>query len=160
MSSRLCQVVGDVVTAPSHPFAYGQIFYSPGGHFTYRVIGPCCRLFDREELPWPCCRLEWRGKEPSWRRVGRRFVPDLATRNSPSYAVEVLGQEYSGRFLVVTLYAVKLSQPLKQWWYAKKADVASTEPPTERSLTKPDADDVDDVDDLAVNPVEINPCGS
>lgn len=106
----------------SHPFPHGHIFHSPGGHFTYRVIGPCCRLFDREELPWPCCRLEWRGKEPSWRRVGRRFVPDMAAKNSPSYAVEVLGQEYSGRIMVVTLYPVKLSQETKDWWYARRSD--------------------------------------
>lgn len=101
----------------SHPFPHGHIFHSPGGHFTYRVVGPCCRLFDREELPWPCCRLEWRGKEPSWRRIGRRFVSDMATKNSPSYCVEVLGQEYSGRPFVVTLYAVKLPRSVKEWWH-------------------------------------------
>ena len=104
----------------SHPFPHGHTFYSPGGHFTYRVIGPCCRLFDREELPWPCCRLEWRGKEPSWRRVGKRFIPDMATKNSPSYSVEVLGQERSGRTFVVTLYPVKLPPAVKDWWYAKR----------------------------------------
>ncbi len=104
----------------SHPIDPGQTFQSPGCHFTYRVIGPCCRLFDREELPWPCCRLQWRGKEPSWRRVGRRFVLDLATKNSPSYAVEVVGQEYAGRILIITLYSVKLPQPIREWWYSKK----------------------------------------
>lgn len=104
----------------AHPLQYGQTFQSPGCHFTYRVIGPCCRLFDREELPWPCCRLQWRGKEPSWRRIGKRFVLDLATRNSPSYAVEVVGQEYAGRMLIVTLYSVKLPQPVREWWYSKK----------------------------------------
>jgi hypothetical protein len=104
----------------SHPFPHGHTFYSPGGHFTYRVVGPCCRLFDREELPWPCCRIEWRGKEPSWRRVGRRLVLDMATKNSPSYSVEVLGQEHSGRSFVVTLYPVKLPQSVKEWWYAKR----------------------------------------
>ncbi|WP_416673513.1 hypothetical protein [Egbenema bharatensis] len=103
----------------SHPFPPGHTFYSPGGHFTYRVVGPCCRLFDREELPWPCCRLEWRGKEPSWRRIGRRFVPDMATKNSPSYCVEVLGQEQSGRTFVVTLYPVKLSPAVKEWWHSR-----------------------------------------
>jgi hypothetical protein len=104
----------------SHPLQHGQLFYSPGCHFTYRVIGPCCRLFDREELPWPCCRLQWRGKEPSWRRIGRRFVPDLATQNSPSYSVEVLGQDYSDRIFVVTLYSVKLPKAVRAWWYSKK----------------------------------------
>ena len=70
--------------------ACGSVHTSPGGQYSFRVIGPCCRLFDREELPWPCCRLAWRSKEPSWRRVGRRFVPDLAARRCPSYAVELL----------------------------------------------------------------------
>lgn len=122
--TKLCIEAIDRVSAhfsalqPQHPFPHGHIFYSPGGHFTYRVIGPCCRLFDREELPWPCCRLEWRGKEPSWRRIGKRFVPDMATRHSPSYSVEVLGQEYSGRQFVVTLYAEKLSPSVKEWWHA------------------------------------------
>jgi hypothetical protein len=87
-------------------------------------------LFDREELPWPCCRLQWRGKEPSWRRIGKRFVADLATRNCPSYSVEVVGQEYSGRTFIVTLYAVKLSQPVCDWWFSKK-----TQPNSETILS-------------------------
>jgi hypothetical protein len=110
-----------------HPLAHGQTFRSPGCHFNYRVIGPCCRLFDREELPWPCCRLQWRGKEPSWRRIGKRFVADLATKNSPSYCVEVVGQEYGGRTFVVTLYSVKLPQPVREWWYSKKSPAANSE---------------------------------
>jgi hypothetical protein len=112
-----------------HPLEQGQIFQSFGGHFTYRVIGPCCRLFDREELPWPCCRIQWRTKEPSWRRIGKRFVPDIATKNSPSYCVEVLGQESSGKTFVVTLYAVKLAQPLKEWWHTQHLQEATNLPP-------------------------------
>ncbi|NJL38047.1 MAG: hypothetical protein HC899_15890 [Leptolyngbyaceae cyanobacterium SM1_4_3] len=103
-----------------HPLQFGQTFQSSGAHFTYRVVGPCCRLFDREELPWPCCRLQWHGKEPSWRRVGRRFVVDLATQNSPSYSVEILGQEYFGEPIVLTLYPVKLPQPVKEWWHSRR----------------------------------------
>lgn len=103
-----------------HPWPSGHIFSSPGGHFSYQVIGPCCRLFDREELPWPCCRLAWRGKEPSWRRVGRRLIPDVATKNYPSYCVEILGRGRSQSPFVITLYLVKLSQPEKDWWYSKK----------------------------------------
>jgi hypothetical protein len=103
-----------------HPLQSGQIFSSFGGHFSYRVVGPCCRLFDREELPWPCCRIQWRGKEPSWRRIGKRFTPDLAVRNSPSYAVEILGQDYAGEPFVLTLYSVKLPPSLREWWYSKK----------------------------------------
>ncbi|MFZ9736629.1 MAG: hypothetical protein ACO3EZ_01300 [Prochlorotrichaceae cyanobacterium] len=102
-----------------HPFPSGTLFSSPGGHFTYRVIGPCCRLFDREELPWPCCRLQWRGKEPSWRRIGRRFVLDMATRNSPSYSVEILELGHHRETIVMTLYAIRLTAQLKSWWYAK-----------------------------------------
>lgn len=101
-----------------HPFSHGQIFSSPGAHYSYRVIGPCCRLFDRETLPWPCCRIEWRGKEPSWRRIGKRFIPDMATRSSPSYSVEIMGQGKATP-IVVTLYWIKLPQPLKEWWYSK-----------------------------------------
>lgn len=98
---------------------HGHTFSSPGGHFTYRVIGPCCRLFDREELPWPCCRLQWRSKEPSWRRIGRRFVPDIAAKRSPSYQVEILNPEYPTEQIVLTLYWTKLSSEQQQWWYTK-----------------------------------------
>lgn len=104
----------------SHPLSHGQIFSSPGCHYSYRVIGPCCRLFDRETLPYPCCRIEWRGKEPSWRRIGRRFTADIATRTSPSYSVEIIGQGHAGESVVMTLYWVKLPQPLKEWWHSSK----------------------------------------
>lgn len=116
-----------------HPLPSGQIFSSYGCHFSYRVIGPCCRLFDREELPWPCCRLQWRGKEPSWRRIGRRFVPDLAVTKSPSYVVEILGQEATEPF-VLTLYAVKLPPAVQQWWYSKPKEAIAAAP-AERQLT-------------------------
>jgi hypothetical protein len=96
----------------------GETFSSLGGHFTYEVIGPCCRLFDREELPWPCCRIEWHGKEPSWRRIGRRFVPDLATKQSPSYSVRIVG-ENSAELIIITLYWVRLSPQMKQWWFSR-----------------------------------------
>lgn len=110
----------------SHPLNHGQIFSSPGGHYSYRVIGPCCRLFDREILPWPCCRIEWRGKEPSWRRIGKRFIADMATRNSPSYSVEIIGQGTSAP-IVVTLYWIKLPQPLKEWWHSKSPLLSSAD---------------------------------
>lgn len=102
-----------------HPWQSGQIFYSPGGHFSYRVIGACCRLFDREQLPWPCCRLQWRSKEPSWRRIGKRFIADIATKNYPSYCVEILGHGRAAPF-VITLYLSKLPPAKKEWWYANK----------------------------------------
>jgi hypothetical protein len=106
--------------AEQHPLPTGTLIHSPGAHFTYRVIGPCCRLFDRESLPWPCCRIEWRSKEPSWRRVGKRFVADMATRNSPSYAVEIVGQEGKRETIAITLYNVRLSPEQREWWHSRK----------------------------------------
>lgn len=103
----------------SHPYAHGQVFFSPGCHYTYRVIGPCCRLFDREQLPWPCCRIQWRGKEPSWRRIGKRFIADLATKKHPSYSVEIIGHG-SLEPIVITLYSVTLPQPVRDWWHSDK----------------------------------------
>ncbi len=110
-----------MTTPEQHPLPSGSTLSSPGGHFTYRIVGPCCRLFDRDELPWPCCRIQWRSKEPSWRRIGRQFVADLAVMRSPSYTVQILGQEPSQEPLVLTLYWVKLSPTLKAWWYAKRS---------------------------------------
>lgn len=107
--------------ALDHPWPSGYVFNSPGAHLTYRVIGPCCRLFDREQLPWPCCRIQWHGKEPSWRRIGKRFVPDMATRRYPSYSVEIIGQGYHAQPFVTTLYTVKLAPEIQAWWYSKPA---------------------------------------
>ena len=95
---------------------------SPGGMYSFRVLGPCCRLFDREELPWPCCRLQWRSKEPSWRRVGKRFVPDLAARRCPSYAVELLQPGLRPTPTVLTLFAERLSPELQGWWYSRRPE--------------------------------------
>lgn len=105
--------------APLHPLPSGFITSSLGGHYTYRIIGPCCRLFDRETLPWPCCRLQWRSKEPSWRRVGRRLVPDISVKNAPSYCVEILEPGYGGEALVITLYSDRLATEQQQWWYGR-----------------------------------------
>jgi hypothetical protein len=105
---------------------HGSEHTSPGGQYSYRVLGPCCRLFDREELPWPCCRLAWRSKEPSWRRIGRRFVPDLAARRCPSYAVELLQPGARPTGTVITLFACRLTADLQEWWYSKQP--ASLEP--------------------------------
>lgn len=105
----------------------GAVVSSPGGHFSYRILGACCRLFDREELPWPCCRIQWRSKEPSWRRIGKRFVPDLATKRFPSYMVEILDHEYSREPFVITLYWIKFPPEVQNWWYTKYV------PPSNRS---------------------------
>lgn len=104
----------------SHPLPHGTLVVSPGAHFNYRIIGPCCRLFDREELPWPCCRLQWRGKEPSWRRIGRRFVPDMSVKNAPSYNVMILEAGQGNEPVVMTFYHEKLPPAVQAWWYARR----------------------------------------
>ena len=98
---------------------HGSVHASPGGQYSFRVIGPCCRLFDREELPWPCCRLAWRSKEPSWRRVGRRFVPDLASKRCPSYSVELLQPGSRPTVTLLTLFSMRLTPELQEWWYSR-----------------------------------------
>lgn len=112
---------------PTHPWPNGHIFESPGGHMTYRVIGPCCRLYDREQLPWPCCRIQWHSKEPSWRRIGKRFIVDMATRKHPSYCVEIIGQSYRSEPMVMTLYTVKMTRELQDWWHTKRMKEGSAE---------------------------------
>ena len=111
----------------AHPLSSGHIFESPGDHLAYRVIGPCCRLYDREQLPWPCCRIQWHSKEPSWRRIGRRFIVDLATRKHPSYAVEIVGQSYRSEPIVMTLYTVILSAQQQSWWHSKQRPAIATQ---------------------------------
>jgi len=103
-----------------HPWPTAHLFESPGAHLTYRIVGPCCRLYDREQLPWPCCRIQWHSKEPSWRRIGRRFIVDLSTRKHPSYCVEIVGQSYRSDPIVMTLYTVKLSAQQQDWWHTKR----------------------------------------
>lgn len=105
-----------------HPLKLGQILYSPSGTFKYRVIGACCRLYDRENLPHPCCSLSWHGKQPSWRRIGKRFVPDIAVKRSPSYCVQLLDYPEAEPF-VMTLHWVKLSAKQQAWWYSKRVPV-------------------------------------
>jgi len=112
--------------------AHGSVRSSPGGQYSYRILGPCCRLFDREELPWPCCRLAWRSKEPSWRRIGRRFVADLAARRCPSYAVELLQPGARPTATVITLFPHRLAPALQEWWYSKQPaslEAANHQPP-------------------------------
>lgn len=99
---------------------YGKRLASPGQSFEYRVMGPCCRLYDREELPWPCCRISWKGKEPSWNRVGPRYVPDLAASRCPSYSVSATDLWGNSWTQVLTLYHQRLSKQEKHWWVTKK----------------------------------------
>ena len=101
-------------------FEYGSIHSSLGGQYSYKIIGPCCRLYDREELPWPCCRIAWRSKEPYWIRIGARFVADIASRKCPSYSVEILEPGSKPVQTVITLFAERFSNELQEWWYSKK----------------------------------------
>jgi hypothetical protein len=63
---------------PTPRYDTGAFFATAQDPMRKDVLELLLRLFDREELPWPCCRIAWRSKEPSWRRVGRRFVADVA----------------------------------------------------------------------------------
>ena len=99
---------------------HGSIHSSVGGQFSYRVLGPCCRLYDREELPWPCCRLSWRGREPSWKRVGKRFVPDIAAQKCPSYSVEIIQPGERPTKIILTSYSERLDSNIEEWWYSKR----------------------------------------
>ena len=99
---------------------HGSIHSSIGGQFSFRVLGPCCRLYDREELPWPCCRLAWKGREPSWKRVGKRLVPDIAAQRCPSYSVEIIQPGVKSTKTILTSYSEKLDSNLEEWWYSKR----------------------------------------
>lgn len=100
----------------SHPYNPGKRVRSFGGSFVYEILGPCCRLYDKEELPWPSCSLQWRGKQPSWNRIGPRFVPDMATMRCPNYAVK--GWDHYGNEWqqVLSFYDEPLSSIEKKWW--------------------------------------------
>jgi hypothetical protein len=106
---------------------HGTTYSSPGGSFGYMVLGPCCRLYDREQLPWPSCSLFWRGRQPSWNRTGSRFVADMATRQHPSYAVR--GRDRGGAEweAVVTDFVYALPEAERKWWAWRGP--ACTEPP-------------------------------
>tara|TARA_B100000700_G_scaffold306311_1_gene381317 strand:- start:258 stop:623 length:366 start_codon:yes stop_codon:yes gene_type:complete len=98
---------------------HGSVHTSLGGQYSFRVVGPCCRLFDREELPWPCCRLSWKSKEPSWRRIGSRYVPDIAARRCPSYSVEIFQPGSRSIPTVLTFFPNKSNTEMQEWWYSR-----------------------------------------
>ena len=85
----------------------------------YQVLGPCCQLYDREQLPWPSCSLQWKGKQPSWNRIGKRFTPDLASSRCPSYAVLARDLHGTEWLQVLTLYQDRLDGAERNWWYSK-----------------------------------------
>lgn len=114
---------------PDTVFPRCDLITSPGGSFTYLIQGAVCRLYDREELPYPCCSLQWKGKQPFWNRVGKRFVTDLSTSRSPSYSVVLAG---SNRPFILTLGWVRLSVKEQEWWNGTR----------DRTKTKPIQKDV------------------
>ena len=95
----------------------GKKIQSPGGSFVYEIQGPVCVLYDRDQLPWPSCSLQWKGKQPSWNRQGRRFVADLAASRCESYWVK--GEDAAGNTWeqVLTLFQSRLTRQEKDWWY-------------------------------------------
>lgn len=103
----------------SHPYEAGRILRSPGGSFVYVIEGPCCLLYDKEQLPWPSCSLVWRGKQPSWNRVGPRFVADLAASRRPTYSVRAVDHHGNMWYDTLTLYWVRLRTSEQKWWYWK-----------------------------------------
>jgi len=103
----------------NHPLISGKLIRSHGGSFVYQIIAPVCRLYDREDLPWPSCSVTWKGKQPSWNRIGARLVPDMAAMRCPSYVVE--GRDLHGNCWneVVIFYWERLDASTKNWWYYK-----------------------------------------
>jgi hypothetical protein len=103
----------------------GQIILSPGGTHSYKIVGVVCRLYDREQLPYPCCSLEWKGKQPSWNRIGKRLIADLGSKYQECYTVEILNcpiRNYSNREChYLTLSYRKMSVELQKFWYGSKA---------------------------------------
>ena len=103
-----------------HPLPSGKKIRSPGESFCYTILGPCCTLYDREQLPWPSCSLAWKGKQPSWNRVGVRFVADVACSRCPSYSVIALDTDGNCWEEVLTLYYVILTKEERHWWITRK----------------------------------------
>lgn len=99
--------------------AAGKKIRSRGGSFLYEVQGPVCILYDREELPWPSCSLQWRGKQPSWNRIGKRFVPDLSAAKCHAYSVKACDMWGSSWDQTLILYDRRLTRQEKAWWYWK-----------------------------------------
>jgi len=83
--------------------------------------------------------LAWRSKEPSWRRVGRRFVPDLASMRCPSYSVELLQPGSRPTATLLTLFSMRLTPELQEWWYSRqpKSMAADNDSPAKPSRSEP-----------------------
>ena len=44
----------------------------------------------------------------------------MATRKHPSYCVEIIGQSYRSEPMTMTLYTVRLTRELQDWWHTKR----------------------------------------
>jgi hypothetical protein len=98
----------------------GDRFMSPGCNYEYEVIGACCMLYDRNNLPFPSCSLDWKGKQPSWRRIGRRFINDISSANKEVYYVKLLGcynEHLAYQYWVFTYW--DMGKEFKKWWHGK-----------------------------------------
>jgi hypothetical protein len=49
----------------------------------------------------------------------------MATRKSPSYCVEIVGQGYHAPF-VTTLYTARFDRVTQDWWYTKTPHLADS----------------------------------
>lgn len=112
-------------TSFSPTLSPGDRFYSPGMTNEYEIIGAVCLLFDRDTLPYPCCSLEWKGKQPSWRRdkktgigIGKRFVNDFASKNCEVYAVKLLNHNNIYQHYYTFTYW-RMSDDFRKWWHGK-----------------------------------------
>lgn len=64
--------------------------------------------------------MSWKGKQPSWRRVGPRFVADLTCRRFPSYAVHGVDQWGAEWDSIYTIYPERLRGREAEWWYSRR----------------------------------------
>ncbi len=115
----------------------GQTLPSPGKNFNYVINGPVCPLYDRELLPYPCCRLLWHSKEPFWNRIGRRFVPDIGAKHFPSYSLQLVDEnsEKSKPYVMTLFWLGKLEAELQNWWYTKRFQAVESQEKADRYLS-------------------------
>jgi hypothetical protein len=46
----------------------------------------------------------------------------MATRRSPSYCVEIVGQGYYAKTFITTLYTVRFDKATQDWWYSRAGE--------------------------------------
>ena len=96
--------IGKTTDLTKLPLSPGTVFQSPGGSFTYKVIGAVCRLYDKKD---------WDG----WDGEGNRFVADFGSKNHESYCVTLI-DEYSTNSEMIFTFAFRgMDEELKKWWF-------------------------------------------